>query len=59
MEKRINTRVFRNKHELQIVQFLVEEWRQGNSVLAASLDLSIDAALAGAQPARARVHDAA
>ena len=46
MEKRINTRVFRNKHELQIVQLLFDEWRQGNSVLAASLDLAIDAALA-------------
>ncbi|WP_298407472.1 type VI secretion system Vgr family protein [Janthinobacterium sp.] len=46
MEKRINTRVFRNKHALQIVQLLFEEWRQGNSVLAASLDLAIDAALA-------------
>ena len=46
MEKRVNTRVFRNKHALQIVQLLFEEWRQGNSVLAASLDLAIDAALA-------------
>ena len=46
MEKRINTRVFRNKHELQIVQVLFDEWRRGNSVLAASLDLAIDAALA-------------
>ncbi|MGK5078323.1 type VI secretion system Vgr family protein [Janthinobacterium sp. HLX7-2] len=46
MEKRINTRVFRNKHELQIVQILLDEWRQGNSVLAASLHLAIDPALA-------------
>ena len=46
MEKRINTRVFRNKHELQIVQILLDEWRQGNSVLAASLDCAIDPALA-------------
>lgn len=53
MEKRVNTRVFRNKQELQIVQLLFEEWRQGNSVLAASLDLAIDAALAARSlPAR-------
>lgn len=53
MEKRVNTRVFRNKHELQIVQLLFDEWRQGNSVLAASLELAIDAALAARRlPAR-------
>ncbi|MDN2715715.1 type VI secretion system Vgr family protein [Janthinobacterium sp. SUN120] len=53
MEKRINTRVFRNKHELQIVQLLFDEWRQGNSLLAASLDLAIDGALAARSlPAR-------
>ncbi|MBB5610085.1 MULTISPECIES: type VI secretion system Vgr family protein [unclassified Janthinobacterium] len=45
MEKRINTRVFRGKNELQVVQILVDEWRQGNSVLAASLDYAIDPAL--------------
>lgn len=53
MEKRINTRVFRGKNELQIVQILLDEWRQGNSILAASLDYVIDPALAARHlPAR-------
>lgn len=46
MDKRINTRVFFDKNELQIVQLLFEEWRQGNSILAASLALDIEPALA-------------
>ena len=49
MEKRINTRVFLQRSELQIVQLLVEEWRQGNGMLAASLTLEIDPALASRQ----------
>lgn len=53
MDKRINTRVFFDKTELQIVQLLFEEWRQGNSILAASLALDIEPALAARQhPAR-------
>lgn len=49
MEKRINTRVFRQRSELQIVQLLVEEWRQGNGIIAASLALEVDQALASRQ----------
>ncbi|KAB8041825.1 type VI secretion system Vgr family protein [Janthinobacterium aquaticum] len=49
MEKRINTRVFRQCSELQVVQLLVEEWRQGNGVLAASLALQVDPALTARQ----------
>ena len=49
MDKRINTRVFLDKNELQIVQLLFEEWRQGNGILAASLALDIEPALAARQ----------
>ena len=49
MEKRINTRVFLDKNELQIGQLLFEEWRQGNGILAASLALEIEPALAACQ----------
>ncbi|WP_255754700.1 type VI secretion system Vgr family protein [Massilia sp. erpn] len=34
LEKRINTRVFRQKSEVQIIRQIVEEWRQTNAVLA-------------------------
>eukprot|EP01034_Spumella_vulgaris_P033423 gene33423-41240_t len=34
MDKRINTRVFRNKDEVEIVQLILDEWRLGNRVLA-------------------------
>jgi type VI secretion system secreted protein VgrG len=45
MEKRFNTRVFRNKNELQIIDILLSEWRQTNSVLAAAFEYEIDASL--------------
>ena len=59
MDKRINTRVFLDKTELQIVQLLFEEWRQGNGILAASLALEIEPALAARQHPAARLHHAA
>ncbi|NVD96431.1 type VI secretion system tip protein VgrG [Massilia sp. BJB1822] len=34
LEKRINTRVFRQKSEVEIIRQIVEEWRQTNAVLA-------------------------
>jgi type VI secretion system secreted protein VgrG len=33
MEKRINTRVFRNKDEVEIVQLILNEWRLGNPIV--------------------------
>jgi len=34
MEQRINTRVFRNRNELEITEVILSEWRQSNPVLA-------------------------
>ncbi|MGV7206903.1 type VI secretion system Vgr family protein [Oxalobacteraceae bacterium A2-2] len=45
MEKRVNTRVFRQQSELDIVRLLLDEWRQYNTVLAAGFDFSIDTLL--------------
>ncbi|TFW33655.1 type VI secretion system Vgr family protein [Massilia horti] len=47
MENRVNTRVFRDMSELDIIQALIAEWRVNNSVLAASFDLEIDVGLNG------------
>ena len=33
MDKRINTRVFRNKDEVEIVQLILDEWRLGNRIV--------------------------
>lgn len=49
MNRRINTRVFRDLSELDIVKRLVAEWRLGNEVLANAFDLEIDASV---QPGR-------
>jgi type VI secretion system secreted protein VgrG len=46
MENKINTRVFRDKNELDIIKILVDEWRKGIAVLASSFDLIIDIGLA-------------
>ncbi len=45
MDKRRNTRIFRDKSELDIIALLVAEWRQRNDVLRACFDLAIDPAL--------------
>ncbi|GGY92926.1 type VI secretion system Vgr family protein [Pseudoduganella plicata] len=42
MDKRVNTRVFRNKNEIEIVQILVQEWQQTSPVLATQFRLEID-----------------
>lgn len=57
MESKINTRVFREKNELDIIQLLVAEWRKSMPVLAA-FDLYIDVSLASRQSpvAQASVH---
>jgi type VI secretion system secreted protein VgrG len=45
LENKVNTRVFRDKSELDIVQTLVAEWQRSMTVLGASFDLAIDASL--------------
>lgn len=49
MENRVNTRIFRNMSELDIIQTLIAEWRRNNPVLAATFDLDIDAGLLNRQ----------
>ena len=39
MEQRINTRVFRNRNELDITGVILDEWRQTNPVLAKAFDV--------------------
>jgi type VI secretion system secreted protein VgrG len=41
MEKRVNTRVFRNASEVEITNTLLKEWISNNSVLAASFDFAL------------------
>ena len=43
MESRVNTRIFRNKSELDIVETIIAEWRGMNPVLASTFALVIDA----------------
>lgn len=45
MENKTNTRVFRNKNELDIIQTLVSEWQKSMPVLGSTFDLHIDAGL--------------
>ncbi|WP_395404540.1 type VI secretion system Vgr family protein [Pseudoduganella sp. UC29_106] len=42
LEKRANTRVFRNKNEVEIVKLILDEWRQSNSVLGTCFDYETD-----------------
>jgi type VI secretion system secreted protein VgrG len=46
LENKVNTRVFRDKSELEIVQILVAEWQKSMTALGASFDLAIDVGLA-------------
>jgi type VI secretion system secreted protein VgrG len=41
MEQRTNTRVFRNRNELEITATIVGEWRQNNPVLAKAFDIDM------------------
>lgn len=45
MENRINTRVFINRNELEIIDTLFREWQQENPVLGASFELRVDGSL--------------
>jgi type VI secretion system secreted protein VgrG len=45
MDSRVNTRIFRNMSELDIIRTLIAEWRTGNAALAATFDLDIDIGL--------------
>jgi type VI secretion system secreted protein VgrG len=42
LEKRTNTRVFRNKNEVEIVQLILDEWRQSNAILGTTFNYEID-----------------
>jgi type VI secretion system secreted protein VgrG len=45
MEKRVNSRIFRNRNELAIVQLLFDEWRHANAVLAGAFEYEVDSLL--------------
>jgi type VI secretion system secreted protein VgrG len=45
MEKRVNSRIFRNQNELAIVQVLFDEWRHANAVLAGAFEYEVDSLL--------------
>lgn len=49
MESRVNTRIFRNKNELEIIETLVVEWQRSNPVLGGTFDLFIDVGLSSRQ----------
>ena len=51
MELRTNTRIFRNRNELDITQVIVDEWRQMNPVLAKAFDVDWSY-VTGTYPAR-------
>ncbi|MBA5607050.1 type VI secretion system tip protein VgrG [Duganella sp. FT3S] len=42
LDKRVNTRIFRNLNEFEIVKRLIAEWRQSNEVLANAFDMEVD-----------------
>jgi type VI secretion system secreted protein VgrG len=42
MEKRTNSRLFRYRNEIEIVQALCDEWRHSNAVLASCFELELD-----------------
>lgn len=50
MSKRINTRIFRDKNELDIVKILFNEWRARHAVLVGAFELEISTALESRQP---------
>jgi type VI secretion system secreted protein VgrG len=51
MEHRTNTRVFRNRNELDITEAILDEWRQTNSVLANAFEVDWSF-VTGTYPAR-------
>jgi type VI secretion system secreted protein VgrG len=42
MEKRVNTRVFRNASEVDITRTILGEWRHGNPILARALQFELE-----------------
>lgn len=42
MEKRVNSRIFRQMNELEIVQVLFDEWRHANTTLAGAFEYELD-----------------
>lgn len=51
MEYRTNTRVFRNRNELEIAKVILDEWRQNNPILAKTFDVDWSR-VRGTYPAR-------
>ena len=51
MEYRANTRVFRNRNEVEITELILAEWRKSNPVLALAFDVDWSH-LSGTYPAR-------
>jgi len=45
MDKNRNTRVFRDKNELEIIQLLISQWQKNNAILASTFDVQIDRGL--------------
>jgi len=52
MEKRVNTRIFRTKNVIDIIQTLVSEWRRKSATLGATFDLDMSSLSASRYPAR-------
>jgi type VI secretion system secreted protein VgrG len=52
LERRLNTRVFRDMNELDIITLLVDEWRQRMGALGSAFDIECDAELTGRQHSR-------
>jgi type VI secretion system secreted protein VgrG len=42
MEKRVNTRVFRNASEIDITRIILREWQRDNAVLARAFDFALE-----------------
>jgi type VI secretion system secreted protein VgrG len=51
MEYRSNTRIFRNRNELDITELILSEWRRNNPVLAKAFDVDWSH-VTGTYPAR-------
>ena len=49
MDGSLNTRMFRDKNELEIIQLLLKQWQKGNPVLASTFDFHIDDGLLNRQ----------
>lgn len=49
MDNKRNTRVFRNRNELEIVQIIIAEWQRRIPLLASTFRLLVDSGLAGRQ----------